>query len=441
MTKNKNTSKKDFTTKSLDGIKNIYDNKFFKIQKPETHSKKLVVVVIMVALIFGILAGLVGGGIILVTRRISIPFVGEYNLEDHLPEREITIETVRDVTVTEETRVSEVIEDGRKKTVDIFVRKNEDDDILNQVVSPNEIIARGVVLSSDGWIITLDSEFDFERISYLDEDIEVDPDTENADEVLSHDYSIITYDGKIHSITKALRDPHSKIVFLKTDGIDLNPAKIGSKDDLTLGEALLVFTADRYLKTEVGQKNYQPPTEDNDIIKSSDKFHDFVLLTEHLSGVQVGSPAIDLSGAVIGLMMEKDMVMPTLYLRNLVTQVLSGGSDFENKAYLSRPYFGIDYIDLHQQKGITDERFSHLTSGALVYGNPIYGSPAAVAGIKNADVVLKINGENVNGRRNLSELIWQYNPGSTLEVKVLSGGEEKEFKIVLDELELELESE
>jgi len=252
-----------------------------------------------------------------------------------------------------------------------------------------------------------------------------------------HDYSIITYDGEIHQITKILKDPHSEIVFIKTDASNLIAAKIGNKDDLTLGESLLIFTSDRYLKTEVGQKNYQVPTEENSVIKSVDKFSDHILLTEKLQGVQSGSPAVDYSGAVIGLMSENNLLMPTLYLRNLITQVLGSGNDLENGDYLSRPYFGIEYIDLHQSKGITDTRFTGLTSGALVYGNPTYDSPAAVAGIRNADVVLQINGENVNGRRNLSELIWQYGADSTLDVKVLSGGEEKSFKIVLDRLEKE----
>jgi S1-C subfamily serine protease len=135
-------------------------------------------------------------------------------------------------------------------------------------------------------------------------------------------------------------------------------------------------------------------------------------------------------------MTEKDIVMPTLYLRNLITQVLGGGNDLENGAYLARPYLGFDYIDLHKQKGITDDRFTELTSGALVYGNPKASSPAAIAGIHNADVILQINGENVNGRRNLSELIWQYGPESALDVKVLSNGEEKVFRVVLDKLEV-----
>jgi len=128
MSKNKKTSKKDFTTKSLDGIKSIYDNKLFRIQKPEKQSKRFVGVVILIALIFGVLAGFVGGGIILITRKLTIPFVGEYNLDDHLPTREITIETVRDVTVAEETRVAEVIDDTQKKIVDIFINVDDDDD-------------------------------------------------------------------------------------------------------------------------------------------------------------------------------------------------------------------------------------------------------------------------------------------------------------------------
>ncbi|MFA7662954.1 MAG: S1C family serine protease, partial [Patescibacteria group bacterium] len=411
---------------SLDGIKSIYDNKLFHIEKPGGSGGKFSGWIILIILILGILAGFAGGGLMLMTRKIAIPFLGEYSLENYLPKREVTIETVKDVTVTEETRVAEVIDDMQKKTVDIYVKQKATNDLVSQVILPSEVLVRGVVLSSDGWIISLDRGFDLDKVSYVNDK------SDETDQL--HDYFIVTSDNKHYPVTKILKDPNSEIVFLKTDAKDLASAKIGTKDDLTLGEVLLVFASDRYLETGVGQNNYQVPTKDNSIMKSTDSFSDYVLLTTDVYNAQAGSPAVDLSGAVIGLMAEKNVIMPTLYLRNLITQVLGGGNDLENGTYLSRPFFGVDYIDLHKQKGITDDRFKDLTSGALVYGNPTAGGPAAIAGIKNADVILQINGENVNGRRNLSELIWQYSPESTLDVKVLSGGKEKNLNVVLGEL-------
>ncbi len=62
----------------------------------------------------------------------------------------------------------------------------------------------------------------------------------------------------------------------------------------------------------------------------------------------------------------------------------------------------------------------------------IPGSPADKAGIVENDIILEINGQKINSRNPLTDIIREYQPGDHVELKIFHKGEEKNTTLTLD---------
>jgi S1-C subfamily serine protease len=60
------------------------------------------------------------------------------------------------------------------------------------------------------------------------------------------------------------------------------------------------------------------------------------------------------------------------------------------------------------------------------------GSSADQAGIKVGDIILSVNGDEVNPDQNLAQLISEYKPGDMVSLKIVRDGKEIEVKVSLN---------
>jgi S1-C subfamily serine protease len=77
-----------------------------------------------------------------------------------------------------------------------------------------------------------------------------------------------------------------------------------------------------------------------------------------------------------------------------------------------------------------------VSTGALVRGSsdgPAVepGSPAAKAGIQAEDIILKVNGQQIDTNHTLSDLIAEHNAGDTVTLTVNRGGKEMTIAVTL----------
>ena len=73
------------------------------------------------------------------------------------------------------------------------------------------------------------------------------------------------------------------------------------------------------------------------------------------------------------------------------------------------------------------------TAGALV-SSVQPDTPAARAGLREGDIITSLNGKPVADNRTFRLSVSQLSPGTKVSLKLLRGGQEKSFAIVLDEL-------
>ena len=100
---------------------------------------------------------------------------------------------------------------------------------------------------------------------------------------------------------------------------------------------------------------------------------------------------------------------------------------------------GVRYINLAKyprvgsdgeirDKGALLSGFKNLTAVAK-------GSPADKAGLQVGDIIVMVEDELVNGKKTLTQMIQEYNPGEDLKLTISRGNKEKVVEVKLQELE------
>lgn len=92
-------------------------------------------------------------------------------------------------------------------------------------------------------------------------------------------------------------------------------------------------------------------------------------------------------------------------------------------------YLGIRYVSLTPAVA-AQLGMQGVTQGALV-GAVVSGSPAAQAGLREDDVITKIEGQPLQGESALAELVDRQKPGDTITLTVLRDGRTSEIRVTL----------
>lgn len=145
--------------------------------------------------------------------------------------------------------------------------------------------------------------------------------------------------------------------------------------------------------------------------------------------VNVDGEVIRVNTAVAGDGAENiGFAIPINDVKGLIDGVLTNGK-------VQRPYLGVRYIQLNEN--VAKELNIDQTTGAYVYsdGNTsavISGSPAAKAGIKDKDVIIKINDQTIDQNNTLSSVVGRFKVGETVNVTVIRDGKEQTLQATLE---------
>ena len=408
----KQNEKKEFSRKEIitpekaETLKNLYQNKeFATIQKPPKVSSKIIILSIIISVIFGLLAGFFGALYLLTRKEIKIPLFKKINLEEILPKREITLFTEKKITVVPEERVLEVVDKVSSQLVKVFFSKKiKKGEILSGLILPEENLGLAVILTSDGWLLTT-------------KDI-----INRKDLVLE----ILTSEKKRFPVKKIVFDDLAGVVFLKIEGKDLPVVKFADQESQILGKNLLVFNKFSDLDlVQISQPRFSPIKEKKDFIKSTEKFSDFLKINKELNESFHGSPVFDLEGSFLGFVQQKNQIIPLSHFRSIFESV------FKNEK-IRRPFFGLEYIELEDIL-VSSSDLEKVKNGVFVYTLK-EKSPAFLAGLKNSDLILKVNEITLDEKKNLTEIIQEHKPNQEIEFLILREGKEIILKAKLDSL-------
>lgn len=295
---------------------------------------------------------------------------------------------------------------------EIYPQKTQSRDPVNQIYLEKDRVALGFALTSDGWLLS------FGRTL-------ADP---------KNHFVIITSDQKIFSPEKILFDDASEAIFLKINAENLSVPPLGEVENLALGEKIIIPKNKQSLNLAVVlNSSYEKISEPKDLLRSSEKLTKSIVVDGAWLSNEAGAPAVNLAGEVVGITTPlSGVVSPIAAWRSAIFSVLKNGE-------VTRPNLGIRYFNLSKTPGLDVALGQNQKTGALIWSDKnlqIVGvaknSPAAKAGLKDGDIILKINSEEISPKKDLAEILQEYASGEKIELTILRLGEEKIIEATLD---------
>ena len=271
-------------------------------------------------------------------------------------------------------------------------------------------LGSGFVVSPDGFIVT---------------NAHV---VENAEEIT------VRFNDKRELTAKVIgADTRSDVAVIKVEAKDLPTVKIGDVKKLRPGEWVIAIGSPFGFQNTVTAGIVSATSREN---LSGDPNLDavpFIQTDVAVNPGNSGGPLLNMRGEVVGINSQIfsrtgsfagiSFAIPIDYAFNVADQLMKTG-----KVVRGRIGVGIQNVT----KDLADSLGLGKAQGAVV-GNVEEGSPAAKAGLEVGDVILKIDGRNVDGSADLSRTIRGLKPGTKVNLQVWRSGKPRDLTVTVAE--------
>jgi serine protease Do len=387
--------------------------------------KKQIVATVALAIVFGFIAGLLSSAYLI-----------------NLNNKKATINGINSVTNSGiEKTIPEVVKEASPAVVSIIVSKLVP--ILEQYYynpfgenSPFDIRIPGLrekgkelqeVGGGTGFIVSRDGLIITNKHVVSDENAE---------------YSVFTNDGKEYKAEVLARDPIQDVAILQISGNNLPTVRLGDSDKLEIGQTVIA------IGNALGEfRNTVSAGIISGLLRTitasgggvSEQLEQLIQTDTAINPGNSGGPLLNLYGEVIGINTAIVQDAQSIGFAIPVNKIKKDISDIKKIGRIVYPMLGVRYVLVN--KAIAESNKLSVDYGALISRGDnknepaiVSGSAADKAGLKEGDIILELNGTKINAENPLSKLILHYNPGETINLKVLRGKDEITISAVLDEM-------
>lgn len=254
--------------------------------------------------------------------------------------------------------------------------------------------------------------------------------------------TVVDSEGNSYDNVKVVgRDPLNDVAFLKiTSDKEFTPATLGNSSTIRTGQQVVAIgnALGQYSNTVTSGiisgtgRTITASTSSNG--SNAETLTDLIQTDASINEGNSGGPLVNMSGQVIGIntAIAEDangvgFSIPINSTKGILAGVLETGK-------ITRSYLGVNYVMITPE--IAQQYNLPTTHGAYIYlegnGSPVAtGSPAAQAGLKQGDIITKINDQEVGKAGSLSSIVGQYRPGDKINLTYLRDGKEETVTITL----------
>jgi serine protease Do len=254
-------------------------------------------------------------------------------------------------------------------------------------------------------------------------------------------YSVFMSDGKEYKNAKVLaRDSVNDIAFVKIDAKNLPAAELGDSSQVLVGQKVVAIgnalgQFQNTVTTGIISGLGRPITAGDGSSGASENLDNLLQTDAAINSGNSGGPLVNLEGQVIGMntaiagngAQNIGFAIPVNDTKSLIASVKDTGK-------ITRPYLGVRYIPM--TKDFAASNNLSVTEGAYVYGGRnqlgvIPGSPAANAGVKDGDIITKINDDKIDSTHSPSALVGKYKVGDKIKLTIVRDGKEQSLDATL----------
>jgi len=235
------------------------------------------------------------------------------------------------------------------------------------------------------------------------------------------------HDGREFDAKLIGADSQSEVAVIKIEGEDLPTIALGDSGDLTIGQFVIAIgnpfglnesvtfgTVSALRRTGMGITDYE----------------EFIQTDAAINPGNSGGPMVDMTGRVVGINtaiytrsgghMGIGFAIPINMARGIKEQLIATGR-------VARGYLGVMIQDLTSDLA---ETFGLEDSQGILVSDIESESAAAAAGIKQGDVIVKLNGRPVGRTGEFRNTVSANPPGTTLTLEIIRDGETLELEVV-----------
>ncbi|AFD08769.1 Do family serine endopeptidase [Solitalea canadensis] len=278
---------------------------------------------------------------------------------------------------------------------------------------PQRASGSGVIVTQDGYIVTNNHV------------------VENADEI-----QVVLNDKRSFKGKLIGADPNTDLALVKIDGKDLPFVKYGNSDAVKVGEWVLAVGNPFNLTSTVTAGIISAKARNIGILgdrndPDSRPIEAFIQTDAAINPGNSGGALVNTNGELIGVNAAiasqtgayegYGFAIPVNLVKKVINDILNFGA-------VQRGYLGVSFTennaDFAKEKGLK-------TIDGVYVQEVLEGGAAAAAGVKQGDLITKIEGANIRSGSDLQEQIGLHRPGDAVNLTVLRGGAEKSIKVVL----------
>ncbi|HEY1107595.1 MAG TPA: DegQ family serine endoprotease [Opitutaceae bacterium] len=273
---------------------------------------------------------------------------------------------------------------------------------MQQIEQPPQAgLGSGVIISEDGYIATNNHVI------------------QGADEVL-----VSLDDGRELKAKVIGRDPQTDIAVIKVDAKDLPAITFADSSAIEVGDRVLAignpFGIGETVTTGIVSAKGRRPGLGLD-------YEDFVQTDAAINPGNSGGALVDISGRLIGIntailsrsggFQGVGLAVPANLVNTVADSLVKNGK-------VVRGYLGVQTQDV--TAALAESLELDTRKGALVT-DIVTGSPAEKSGLKNGDVIVKLNGKPVEDSHQLSFSVGAIAPNTKLKLEVVRDGKTEEI--------------
>ncbi len=348
--------------------------------------------------------------------------------------------------ISEESAITEAVEKVSPAVVSIIVSKDlpkieqywgspfENDDFFRDFFNFRVPMQRqngtekkeigggtGFIISSDGMIVT-------NKHVVSDEEAE---------------YTVLMNDGTTYEASILAQDETNDLAVIKIDEKNLPTVELGDSDSIKIGQSVIA------IGNALGEfRNTVSVGVVSGLSRSIIAGSGISGQIEQLTGViqtdaainpgNSGGPLVNSVGQVIGINTAIVSNAQNIGFAIPINDIKTSIESINKYGKIRKPYLGVRYVMINSS--IQSKNNLPVDHGALIARGEnvedlavIPGSPADKANMRENDIILEINGVELDQNNDLTSVIKKQKIGEKIKVKILSQGETKELTVILEE--------
>ena len=254
--------------------------------------------------------------------------------------------------------------------------------------------------------------------------------------------TVVLDDGTTYEDVKVVAtDPLNDVAYLKINNVsDLTAATLGDSKTITVGQQVIAIgnALGMYQNTVTAgiiSGTGRSVTASDGTGTTTETLSDMIQTDAAINSGNSGGPLVNAAGQVIGINTATSSTAENMGFAIPISSVKGMLQQLTDTGKAERTYLGVYNVEITPE--IAKNYNLPVSEGVYLYSPSSYSaiikdSPAAKAGLKDKDIITKVNGVAVGASGSLANLIGEYKPGDTIQLTVIREGNETAINVTLE---------